>query len=116
MKQTIKLTLIGLTALGLGGLAAADSISNLSEATSDSVEASARVIASGGQVALGAVAIPLALAGATSEGAGSAATTIADDLWKTANAPLKVDDDIAMAQPLPHVPRTPDADTQSEEQ
>ena len=116
MRMTIKVTLIGLTSLGLSGVAAADSFSSLSEATGDSADASARFVASGGQVALGAVAVPLALVGATTESAGSAATTIAGDLWDTANAPLSVDNDIAMAQPLPHVPRTPDADTKSGEQ
>ena len=115
MRKTITLTLIGLTSFGLSS-AYADSFSNLSEATRDSAKASGRIVAAGGQVALGAVAVPLALAGATTESAGNAATTIAGDLWKTANTPLKVDDDIAMAQPLPHVPRTPRPDTRSGEQ
>lgn len=109
MKKTITFALIGLTSLGLAGMASADSFRNMSEATGDSANASGRVVAAGGQVALGAVAVPLALAGAAVESGGQAATQIAGDMWDVANAPLVVDEDIAMAQPLPELPRAPEA-------
>lgn len=116
MKKTITFALIGLTSLGLAGVAGADSFQNLSDATGDSANASGRVVAAGGQVALGAVAVPLALVGAGVESTGNAATEIAGDLWDVANAPLEVDEDIAMAQPLPDVPRTADTQPQTREQ
>ena len=79
----------------------ADSFRNFSEATGDSADASARVVAAGGQVAIGAVAIPLAASASLVEGTGHAANVIADDLWTAANAPLKVSDDVVIAQPPP---------------
>ncbi len=101
----LKRMLAGLAvgAVVISGAAHADSFKNFSEATGDSAEAGARVVAAGGQVALGAVAVPLAAAGALAEGAGNAANDIADDMWETANAPLTVDDDVVVAQPLPNV-------------
>ena len=85
----------------------ADSFANASEASADSIEASARIVASGGQIALGAVAIPLAASGALAESGGQAATAISKDLWTTANVPLTVDDRVVVAQPAPNVPREP---------
>jgi len=79
----------------------ADSIQNTSQAAGDSAEASARLVASGVQVTLGAAAIPLSAAGAVTAAGGSTAMHLADDLWTAANTPLKVDNDIAVAQPLP---------------
>ena len=86
-------------------IAYADSVTNMSDATGDSLEASSRIVVSGGQVALGAVAIPLALAGEVTGSAGDVATETSDVLWQAANAPLTVDPAVAMAQPAPNVPR-----------
>ena len=83
------------------GAAHADSVNNFSQAAGDSAEASARVIAAGGQVAVGAVALPLAAAGTIVEGTGSAVGELANDLWDAANTPLEVDDDIVIAQGPP---------------
>lgn len=95
------------SAIALALPAHADSFGNASEAAGDSLEASARIVAAGGQIALGAVAVPLAAVGAVSEAGGEAATTISEDMWETANAPLKVDDRVVVAQPAPSVPRLP---------
>lgn len=88
-------------------IALAQSSNNMSEAIADSGEASARIVAAGGQIVIGAVAVPLAAAGGLSEATGSAATEISDGLWDAANTPLVVDDAVVMAQPAPQVPRTP---------
>lgn len=93
-------TLIAL-ALLTAPVAMADSFQNMSEATLDSADASARLAASGTQVALGAVAVPLAGLGALAEAGGETATEISADLWDVANTPLKVDDAVVIAQPLP---------------
>ncbi|MEM9938645.1 MAG: hypothetical protein AAF768_07355 [Pseudomonadota bacterium] len=95
------LPILALAVIAPPGLAHADSFQNASQAAADSAEASARLVASGVQVTLGAAAVPLAASGAAANAGGSAANAIAGDLWETANAPLTVDDDIAMAQPLP---------------
>jgi len=84
-------------------VAMADSFQNMSDATLDSADASARIAASGTQVALGAVAVPLAGLGALAEAGGETATEISADLWDVANAPLKVDDAVVIAQPLPEL-------------
>ena len=98
--MTYKSILLIATALS-APVAMADSFQNMSEATADSVDASARIVASGGQVALGAVAVPLAGLGALAEAGGEAATEISSDLWDVANTPLKVDNAVIVAQPLP---------------
>ncbi|MEL6753432.1 MAG: hypothetical protein AAFO57_05350 [Pseudomonadota bacterium] len=103
--MTFRLTLLGASAIALAGPAFADSLGNASEASADSAEAGLRLVASGGQIALGAVAIPLAASGAIAEGTGQAASDISDELWETANSPLKVDDRVVLAQPAPNVPR-----------
>ena len=92
--------------LSLFGVAQADSFQNFSEATGDSAQAGARVVAAGGQVAIGAIAVPLAAAGALAEGAGGAANHIADDMWTAANAPLTVSDEVVVAQPPPSLKTT----------
>lgn len=84
-----------------------ESLRNGSQATGDSLEASARLVASGGQVVLGAIAVPLAASGAILEGTGQAADAIASDLWDAANTPLKIDDAIIMAAPPPQLPARP---------
>lgn len=89
------------------GPAAADSLQNASDATGDSLEASARIVASGGQIVLGAVAIPLTAGGGLSEATGEAAADSGEALWQTANAPLVVDDAVMVAAPPPDVPRLP---------
>lgn len=94
-------------ALLLATPASGDSLGNASQAVGDSADASARIVASGGQIALGAVAIPLAASGALTEATGEAATEISEDLWATANAPLKVDDRVIVPQAAPNVPRLP---------
>ena len=110
MKRMVSIGVISLAGLGFGAAAhAQDSFQNVSDATGASVEAASQVVAAGGQVALGAVAVPLAIAGAGAESTGNAANTIAGDLWDAANAPLVVDEDIALAaEPLPEIPRAPD--------
>ncbi|MDJ0921976.1 MAG: hypothetical protein QNI84_12685 [Henriciella sp.] len=102
MKSHYFATLI-VSVMAGSGLAHADSFQNASQAAADSAEASARLVASGVQVTLGATAVPLAASGAVANAGGSAANQIAGDLWDAANAPLTVDDDIAMAQPLPRL-------------
>ena len=114
MKHVIAASLICIASGSLAPAQAQDSFQNMSDATGDSVEASGRVAAAGGQVALGAVAVPLALVGAGVESSGNAANVIAGDLWDAANAPLVVDEDIAMAQPLPDVPRVPQTAMEAE--
>ena len=99
MKRVLAAGLI--IGLSLTGVAQADSFRNFSEAAGDSAEAGTRIVAAGGQVALGAVAVPLAAVGSLAEGAGTAANGIADDMWTTANAPLVVDRDVVVAQPAP---------------
>lgn len=99
MKRLILAAVV--SGMGLSAAAYADSFKNFSEAAGDSADAGSRVVAAGGQVALGAVAVPLAAAGALAEGAGGAAGDIAEDLWDTANAPLTVDDAVVVAQPAP---------------
>ncbi|MEM9738965.1 MAG: hypothetical protein AAF829_03785 [Pseudomonadota bacterium] len=101
----LRLSLVAAAALALTLPAQADSLGNASQAAADSAEASTRIVAAGGQIAMGAVAIPLAAAGAIAEGGGQAATKISDDLWETANTPLKIDDRVIVAQPAPIVPR-----------
>jgi hypothetical protein len=83
------------------GADAQASMENASNAASDSADASARLVASGGQVVLGAIAVPLAVAGGVAEGTGAVAGDISKDLWDAANAPLVVDDAVAIAQPIP---------------
>ncbi len=100
-------TLAALSGLTITTTATADSLGNMSKAVGDSADASARIVAAGGQVALGAVAIPLAGIGGLSEATGSAATHISNDLWSAANAPLKIEDTVVMAQPAPNVPHRP---------
>lgn len=101
-----RLTLLAASTIALAQPTLADSLGNASQATADSLEAGSRVVAAGGQIALGAVAIPLAAAGAIAEGGGEAATDISGDLWEAANAPLKVDERVVIADPAPTVPRT----------
>jgi hypothetical protein len=81
--------------------AQADSINNLSGAIGDSAEASAQVVAAGGQVAIGAVALPLSVVGSGAEMVGGASQDLADELWDAANAPLIVDQDVVIAVPPP---------------
>lgn len=81
--------------------AKADSFNNLSVAIGDSAEASAQVVAAGGQVAIGAVALPLSVAGSGAEMVGNASQDLADELWDAANAPLTVDQDVVIAVPPP---------------
>lgn len=85
----------------LGAVAQADSLNNFSEAVGDSADASARIVASGGQVVIGATALPLALAGTGLEGAGQLSKDMANELWGTTNTPLKIDEDIVIAQTPP---------------
>ena len=90
----------------LGGAAMGQlqaSMKNFSEATADSAEAGSRIVAAGGQVAIGAVAVPLSVVGSLAEGSGEVANEIADDMWETANKPLKVDDDVVVAQDAPRL-------------
>lgn len=102
----LRLTFLAASAIALALPSQADSLGNASQATADSLEAGSRVVAAGGQIALGAVAIPLAAAGTIAEGGGQAATDISGDLWEAANAPLQVDERVVIADPAPNVPRT----------
>lgn len=95
------------TACLLAPVAAADSAQNFSDAAGDSSQASAQIVAAGGQVALGAVALPLTIGGEITAAAGQGVADAGEALWDVANAPLKVDDRVALAQPAPDVPRLP---------
>lgn len=108
----LRLILLSTAACALALPSHGDSFGNASDATADSIEAGARVVAAGGQIALGAVAIPLAAAGAVAEGGGEAATDISKELWDVANAPLSVDERVAIAQPAPNVPRETSDETE----
>lgn len=79
----------------------ADSFQNASTASKDSAEASAELAASGVQLTMGAVAVPLALAGAVTAGAGEVALEVSEGLWEGANAPLNVSDEVLTAVPAP---------------
>ncbi len=81
--------------------ALADSGQNASNAAAGSAEASAELVAAGGQVALGAVAVPLAVAGGALWFAGEGALEIGSAAWEAANAPLEVCDEVIMAVPPP---------------
>ena len=97
----VRFGIAALAVVAVSACAHADSLNNFSDAVGDSGEASARVTAAGGQVAVGAVAVPLAAVGGLTEATGNAANVIANDLWDIANAPLEVDEDVVIAQPLP---------------
>ncbi|MAK62295.1 MAG: hypothetical protein CMK09_15100 [Ponticaulis sp.] len=99
MKRILAAALVA--GLSFTAVAQADSFNNFSEAVGDSAEAGSRVVAAGGQVALGAVAVPLAAVGAVVEGAGDTAGNIANDMWGAANTPLQVSDEVVVAQPAP---------------
>lgn len=85
-------TLAMATLVAQGALA--DSGQNASNASADSAEASARLAASGVQLTMGAVAVPLVAIGTIAEGTGEA-------LWEAANAPLEVSDEVLTAVPPP---------------
>jgi len=88
----------------------ADSFQNASTASKDSAEASGRLAASGVQVTLGAVAVPLAAVGAVAQGAGDVALTISGDLWDAANQPLEVSGEVLTALPPPDLTGTDDGE------
>lgn len=114
MKRKIITAIAGLTAIAITiPLAGADSFRNMSTAVGDSADASARIVASGGQVLVGAVAVPLAAVGGLSEATGQAAGSIASDMWDTANAPLIIDEAVVIAQPAPVVPEPPKTTTRT---
>ena len=100
-------------ALLAGGLALpaiADSGQNFSTTLGDSAEASARLTASGIQVATGAVAIPITIAGIGLRETGELTANLGDAMSEAANAPLVVDDTVVVAQDAPTVPRIRDTD------
>jgi hypothetical protein len=90
--------------------ALADSFQNASTASKDSAEASARLAASGVQVTMGAVAVPLAAVGAVTQGAGDVALTIIGGLWDAANEPLEVSGEVLTALPPPDLTGTDDGE------
>lgn len=79
----------------------ADSFQNASTASGDSAEASARLAASGAQITLGAVAIPLQAIGGLTTVAGESVSEIGEDFWDAANQPLTVSDEVLTAMPPP---------------
>ncbi len=79
----------------------ADSFQNASTASGDSAEASTRLAASGAQLTLGAVAIPLQAADELSTAVGEASSWVGEDLWETANEPLTVSNEVLTAVPPP---------------
>lgn len=79
----------------------ADSLQNFSTASADSAEASARLSASGAQITLGAVAIPLQAVGGLTEAAGTATSWLGEEMWEAANTPLTVSEDVLSAVPPP---------------
>lgn len=90
-----------LAAMLLAESAFADSTQNASGASKDSAEASAKLAASGVQLTMGAVAVPLAVVGAAAAGTGEVALAISEGLWAGANAPLEVSDEVLTALPPP---------------
>lgn len=109
-----KIAAAAAAALALATATMAQSSANMSEAIGDSAEASTRIVAAGGQIVIGAVAVPLALAGGLSEGTGNVAGSLAEGMWDAANAPLTVDEAVVMPQPAPDVPRTPRRTSETE--
>ena len=81
----------------------ADSFQNASTASGDSAEASARLAASGAQITLGAVAIPLQALGGITTAVGESASWVGEEFWETANQPLTVSDEVLTAVPPPSV-------------
>jgi hypothetical protein len=77
--------------------ASADSGAKVSNAAANSAEASAELTAEGAQLALGAVAVPLAAAGATFNGVGDASGEVAAASRELANKPLDITDDVVIA-------------------
>jgi hypothetical protein len=90
----------------------ADSFGNASAASADSAEASARLAASGVQVTMGAVAIPLTAVGGLTMEAGEATFDLGLDLWDAANAPLEVSDEVVTALPPPVLAGAAQADAE----
>lgn len=79
----------------------ADSFQNASTASGDSAEASARLAASGAQITLGAVAIPLQAIGGLTVAAGESVNWIGEEFWDAANQPLTVSEEVLTAVPPP---------------
>lgn len=79
----------------------ADSFQNASTASADSAEASAELAASGVQLTMGAVAVPIGVLGGISVGVGEATLGISAELWEAANAPLDVTGEVLTAVPAP---------------
>lgn len=79
----------------------ADSFQNASTASGDSAEASARLAASGAQITLGAIAIPLQAVGGLTTAVGESASWMGAEFWEAANEPLTVSDEVLTAVPPP---------------
>lgn len=79
------------------------------EASERAAEAAAILSASGVQVSMGAVAVPLALSGAGVEAAGASVGALGDALWDGANTEITIDDAVIVAAPPPNVPADPAA-------
>lgn len=108
MKQCAFVLVLGGTLLTANAFA--DSLENFSIAVGGSAQASVELLASGAQVTVGAVAVPLEISGAVLDGSGHLSTEFANELWAVANAPISVDDDIVIAQEPPSLYR--DYDTE----
>jgi hypothetical protein len=83
------------------------SVRNGSEAIGDAASASTRIVASGGQVALGASAAPVIALGAGAQSVGDGARAVGYSSWQAANTPLPVAQAVIVAQPAPVVPFAP---------
>lgn len=101
-------TAAAVAALCAAPAAYAQSVDDSSEAVAGSGEAAAKLSAAGVKTAVGSAAVPLGSAAATTTLAGASAGAVAEGMWESANAPLKVDDEVVLqADPPPNVPRDP---------
>jgi hypothetical protein len=105
MKRLLSLSL-GLS-MGLsfyGQAMAQDSATDVSQATGDSVVASAKLTAAGVKAVAGVVALPVISVGVITESAGHITADSGQAVWTAANTPLDVSPETVVAQPVPTVP------------
>ncbi|ESQ79945.1 hypothetical protein [Asticcacaulis sp. YBE204] len=83
---------------------AQDSLENTSRASGNSAEATAQLSGAGVLVAVGSVALPVIMVGASAESAGEAIRDSGETAWDEANKPLPVSKEVVVAQAAPDVP------------
>jgi hypothetical protein len=109
MKPLFPISLIALS-LSFGmtlGAYAQDSLGNVSTASGDSLEASARLAEAGVKTVVGVVALPFVAVGAIAESGGGAVRQSGEAVWDSANGPLEIGNDTVIAQGRPSVPYEP---------